>query len=1086
MNKLVAVTCARLKIRTLQVKIGMRHIFSAEIDDAKRAYLLEAFEDAEHIFGDVVCFKNSSGFCYRCEQVHQIDSHFAVDLFLAGPSCKDLSLRNNGRSAFCGSYNDSAEDKGTSGPTYKNGFKAVSGWHVMGDRNAFLPVDTQKFLLRQRRNRIYGCVTVGTGDSDGAYFQESFPRVLKSLQTDTLFSMEQSFLQDLPREPLPSGRVKELIQKCEKNFAGIWRQDSENCAAFDRLLQDEQLCRDLAGNSFSSTVVQSALLSCLISCPAWKEIGVNSPNCNVQNNPKPCLKDVSECGAKRRKVDTQGHAHVQAPMQAPMQNQDHEEVLEETAELDQPSEEQEKEKVVKKKKGGRRRRKDDQEEELPVPLKRLRKKTSVALLPRKSRRGTGGTGNPTGKGKSQMATLAQKELIMKTFLESLENGVKNPARTVKHLPGYFRGCVYPSKWGDARKKQKWHIFTAAAPQICQKCKELPDSFRRILTWRTRHSSRSVKNSADPDRLHLPQPLQCVIDEMVCERLDLGEEVQIPYVKSCMTLAVQNIRDALPEKCMEIVGRRDSELAALEPAERDDRVNTMVEKIQKFLNPLCAHLEYSDPQLEQLRAYIKNQTATAACHERLVANFDQVWSLAFRPRKSCLQKRASFPVDDPLHKSRFLREVRHRVECCLDLELTETDPRTQVKESPDIPQVSLVKYLTFLAGEIRVRRTQLGLTARDRALIMMDQAGNEDGVTEVLQRSRNSMRDVLDLDELPALDTEDDAAGEKSYVWVLQKDDDVGSRMPLPPWIGQILEMRICRFVSEYQTWNRVIAQRHAKHKDLTPAQQLKYNSFQADCVQKMVFNKKKKSYIHDSASLKKNASDCIALKLYLSDDPVQLGIESATGEQFRLVWLKQEGASSSSPVPEVLNHPASEKDLPSLPKDKHAEEECDDAGDDDEVVMSEAAIREQDDQRYDIEQDVPSDEENHSDLAVLLDSDEDLEPFSLPAGTTKVKSFHLREAWKVLEGKGLTSLPRQVTGCSIGHHITSQVWQGFYPGAVGVQLGFSWGKKSKRNEQEALLKAIHGILIAHCRANPRDIAWKQQLSKVEEAQLKPP
>ena len=36
--------------------------------------------------------------------------------------------------------------------------------------------------------------------------------------------------------------------------------------------------------------------------------------------------------------------------------------------------------------------------------------------------------------------------------------------------------------------------------------------------------------------------------------------------------------------------------------------------------------------------------------------------------------------------------------------------------------SLIHYLQFLGGEIRTRRAQLGLTASDRALVLMDQAG----------------------------------------------------------------------------------------------------------------------------------------------------------------------------------------------------------------------------------------------------------------------------------------------------------------------------------------------------------------------------
>ena len=74
-----------------QVSIGMRHVFSAEIDNAKRNYLLEAFEDVEHLFGDVSCFSETSGWCYKCNETHQIGSNCIIDLLLAGPSCKDIS-----------------------------------------------------------------------------------------------------------------------------------------------------------------------------------------------------------------------------------------------------------------------------------------------------------------------------------------------------------------------------------------------------------------------------------------------------------------------------------------------------------------------------------------------------------------------------------------------------------------------------------------------------------------------------------------------------------------------------------------------------------------------------------------------------------------------------------------------------------------------------------------------------------------------------------------------------------------------------------------------------------------------------------
>lgn len=71
------------------MNIGLRHIFSAELNDEKRAYLEEAFESTEHIFGDVTGFSEKKGWCYRCQKIHRMD--LEIDLLICGPSCKDLS-----------------------------------------------------------------------------------------------------------------------------------------------------------------------------------------------------------------------------------------------------------------------------------------------------------------------------------------------------------------------------------------------------------------------------------------------------------------------------------------------------------------------------------------------------------------------------------------------------------------------------------------------------------------------------------------------------------------------------------------------------------------------------------------------------------------------------------------------------------------------------------------------------------------------------------------------------------------------------------------------------------------------------------
>ena len=62
---------------------------------------------------------------------------------------------------------------------------------------------------------------------------------------------------------------------------------------------------------------------------------------------------------------------------------------------------------------------------LAIPTRRLRKKTTLIPVPQKKRRRTENLkGNPKGTGKKQMATIAEKEKIMSTYLRAVKEGVK--------------------------------------------------------------------------------------------------------------------------------------------------------------------------------------------------------------------------------------------------------------------------------------------------------------------------------------------------------------------------------------------------------------------------------------------------------------------------------------------------------------------------------------------------------------------------------------------------------------------------------------------------------------------------------------
>lgn len=80
----------------------MRHVFSAELDEGKRNYLLQSFEDVEHLYADVACFTIGEGYCYRCNETHKISKEMhAVDLHFVGPSCKDVSPSSVSNTFLC-------------------------------------------------------------------------------------------------------------------------------------------------------------------------------------------------------------------------------------------------------------------------------------------------------------------------------------------------------------------------------------------------------------------------------------------------------------------------------------------------------------------------------------------------------------------------------------------------------------------------------------------------------------------------------------------------------------------------------------------------------------------------------------------------------------------------------------------------------------------------------------------------------------------------------------------------------------------------------------------------------------------------
>ena len=75
-----------------QVSIDLQHVFSVEINEKKRAYIQKAHPNVCHLFACVSVFSKKKGWCYTCNKEHAVTSSMlGVDMYLIGPSCKDLS-----------------------------------------------------------------------------------------------------------------------------------------------------------------------------------------------------------------------------------------------------------------------------------------------------------------------------------------------------------------------------------------------------------------------------------------------------------------------------------------------------------------------------------------------------------------------------------------------------------------------------------------------------------------------------------------------------------------------------------------------------------------------------------------------------------------------------------------------------------------------------------------------------------------------------------------------------------------------------------------------------------------------------------
>ncbi|CAL1171482.1 unnamed protein product [Cladocopium goreaui] len=409
------------------------------------------------------------------------------------------------------------------------------------------------------------------------------------------------------------------------NAQGLWP-----CAfkpeVYREILKTKDLAQDLAGNSFSATVSQAVAVAALVSSSgAWRALSGGGQAGNESS--------LRRLRGKRKapeydKLKGKENGKVSAP-----------------------------------RRGGQ---------------KRLYKRKVPGVDSRKNNRGK-----------------------MVRFEQAVSDGDDKPAKAVEEMKGYYRSCVY--KWRKTRRQDSWTIICAASPRLAKKFRELPDCIRSFLG-----KSRKFPNRAsavdESSTCILPVPFQDLVAAMIVERIDVGEEVDFHYVSSLLEAAIEQWNECVgilkkelesPEAILkeidagEATSERDWE-AGIEKIRAQTQMLRTISlsksdgapgEFWKAAERLCRktsirmasnlkpgrHLQYSHPGMVAVRDWVNYQVETHKAHGSLLANFDQVWSLNWRPRKKVLQKK---PDRDEIAKSMSLRRTRHCIERFMGREPTE--------------------------------------------------------------------------------------------------------------------------------------------------------------------------------------------------------------------------------------------------------------------------------------------------------------------------------------------------------------------------------------------------------------------------------
>ena len=224
--------------------------------------------------------------------------------------------------------------------------------------------------------------------------------------------------------------------------------------------------------------------------------------------------------------------------------------------------------------------------------------------------------------------------------------------------GVYNGVMTPTKWLTSREKECWDKFVETCPNEAKKHDKVPNWARKSL---------GLSTSLGRVPQAFPLALQHKTDEVLLSKMAMGMEISPAGIADLIAELLKEYNAQVQDVNTE-VERVRSEEGGLEeevkhlpmPLATCSLTRGNLEKLaQRFARRFAwgyfknekpgRHLDLNDPAIVSIRSFITAQVKNGRVHERLIANFDQVWTLCYEPLKKIAYKDQNKRGEKGLHK-----------------------------------------------------------------------------------------------------------------------------------------------------------------------------------------------------------------------------------------------------------------------------------------------------------------------------------------------------------------------------------------------------------------------------------------------------